>query len=387
MEILRHVHRVADSMDNRFGMLNYDNLFWNKTWQNAIHAVVRAPGWYLGTMREYGGALSDIMHGNISHRLAFAISTPLVMALWSTIYQYARTGTVPQPGRDMWETWRNYMHPETGKLLANGEKERIQWASYTKDIEDVYGSLNDIWEGQGTGSAKSYLSGKINPWLTLMYSVLSNADWKNQEIRHKGDPLSHKLMQTAKFLGENLTPLGVQNEIKRRQLESVGENTGRDVVDSIMGLNVPKEKWMSTPFRNALYEAHLRRLPQGPYSAEEIQKRRYRHTLAAAIRKNPAQASALAKQFIQQGYLSLNDVKLAIGDASTDPLSQALKKGTLEDVLNNYDKAYPEEKARINLAIVQKFQNAPKSLTLPEYAKYRKQILHILTEEDKKKGP
>ena len=50
---------LQDSIDNRFGQLVYDNLFWNKTLKDLLVLSTRSVGWNFGTLRELGGGLLD----------------------------------------------------------------------------------------------------------------------------------------------------------------------------------------------------------------------------------------------------------------------------------------------------------------------------------------
>lgn len=48
--------RVADSVENRFGELNFDNLFLNRTVKTALQFAFRSVTYKLGTAREFAGA-------------------------------------------------------------------------------------------------------------------------------------------------------------------------------------------------------------------------------------------------------------------------------------------------------------------------------------------
>jgi hypothetical protein len=48
--------KVADSVENRFGELNFDNLFLNRTTKTALQFLFRSMTYKLGTVREFSGA-------------------------------------------------------------------------------------------------------------------------------------------------------------------------------------------------------------------------------------------------------------------------------------------------------------------------------------------
>ena len=47
--------RIWDSIDNRFGEMVQDNIFWNKTLKQTAQLGMRSYSWNLGTVREIGG--------------------------------------------------------------------------------------------------------------------------------------------------------------------------------------------------------------------------------------------------------------------------------------------------------------------------------------------
>src|SRR5258708_38874984 len=48
--------RVGDSVEKRFGELNFDNLFLNRTTKSALQFIFRSMTYKLGTVREFAGA-------------------------------------------------------------------------------------------------------------------------------------------------------------------------------------------------------------------------------------------------------------------------------------------------------------------------------------------
>jgi predicted DNA-binding transcriptional regulator AlpA len=385
-EYLRRAQGIHDSMDNRFGLLNYDNLFWDKHWQNTIHLVARAPGWYLGTMREYGGATYDLLKGNPSRRVSYALASLIAVPIWSSIYQYAMTGTVPKVANNDWETWRNFTKPLTGRTLEDGTPERLQWPSYLKDLEDSTHGANPYATDAGM---RQYLAGKQNPILAMVTSLLSNRDWRNQEIFNPDASLGENALNVAKFVGkENLLPISAQNLWRRSELEGAGEGLvnaaaapSRNPIEAFFGMTIPKARWLGTPLRNALWEAHLRSVPTGPYTPEQMKRRQFRNAIVSLIRKGqfPA-AEQLATQGLRNGMLDERGLKTAITDATTDPLERALKQASIRTLLDNFRLADPGEQKQLIIAIGQK---AAKNEAIISDPKYRKLAFYILTQFDR----
>lgn len=53
---LELARKVADSVENRFGELNFDNLFWRRSLKTGLQFAFRSVTWKLGNVREFGGA-------------------------------------------------------------------------------------------------------------------------------------------------------------------------------------------------------------------------------------------------------------------------------------------------------------------------------------------
>ncbi|HEX3587808.1 MAG TPA: transglycosylase SLT domain-containing protein [Candidatus Angelobacter sp.] len=129
--------KFQDSVDNRLGQLNYDNLFWNKTAKDIAFITTRSVGWNLGTVREIGGsfvdstsALKAIANGKapqFSTRMAYTIALPIVTAEIGAIMTYLSTGQAPQSMLD-------YFYPPTGGQDDKGNVERRMIPGYMKDV-------------------------------------------------------------------------------------------------------------------------------------------------------------------------------------------------------------------------------------------------------------
>ncbi len=122
--------KIVDSVDNRFGEMIQDNIFWTKLLKQSSMLAMRSYSWNLGTVRELGGAVTDTLAGTkgMTQRQAYAIALPIVYGLTGAAYQYLKTGQGPQDTQDL-------MAPRTGGTDATtGEPERIVPPGYMKDV-------------------------------------------------------------------------------------------------------------------------------------------------------------------------------------------------------------------------------------------------------------
>jgi hypothetical protein len=138
MDENRVLARALDSVENRLGQMRYDNLFWNKTFKDLLMASVRSVGWNMGTLREFTGAVGDLVRGahgastgkgkmEFTPRMAYAITYPLIMGMQGAIAYYLMNGKAP-------ETTKDYYFPRTGNKNPDGTDERVSFPSYIKDL-------------------------------------------------------------------------------------------------------------------------------------------------------------------------------------------------------------------------------------------------------------
>ena len=109
-EKLGQARQIVDSVDDRFGEMVHDNIFWNKATKQSAMIMMRAYSWFLGTARTIGGgAISAFQNPEriaLSHpqhdpRAAYAVTMPVIVALTSMAYQYLKAGKNPGDLKDL----------------------------------------------------------------------------------------------------------------------------------------------------------------------------------------------------------------------------------------------------------------------------------------------
>lgn len=200
-EKLHGAQQIIDSVDNRFGEMIHDNIFWNKATKQSAMIMMRAYSWFLGTAREIGGGAVSAFQNperiNISHpqhdpRAAYALTMPVVVALTSMVYQFLKTGEAPGDLRDLFV-------PKTGGQAGIGGPERAALPGYEKD---VYG-----WMHNPTQEAVN----KIATAPRLVWDILSNQDYKGAPIANPNAPLTTRMLQYTGHVVDAMNPISVRN--------------------------------------------------------------------------------------------------------------------------------------------------------------------------------
>ena len=106
-QIMTQSVRIGNLVEDRFGEMNMDNIFWNKMAKQITGLAFRAPGWDLGLIRQLGGPPLDIyrmLHDAVQgkkfnpdnlDRPLFLIGAAAVTVAYNSMMTYIHTGKTP----------------------------------------------------------------------------------------------------------------------------------------------------------------------------------------------------------------------------------------------------------------------------------------------------
>ncbi len=256
---MRQVYgKIWDSIDNRMGQMVYDNLFWHRTLKDVGLASVRSLGWNLGTVRELGGGVKDLLDIKaskagglqISPRTAYVAALPAVVALYGAMYQYIKTGTGPQEFRD-------YFFPKTGRKNPDGRDERVSIPSY---IKDIYAYAKH---------PLTTIGHKVHPILSGIAQMLENKDYYGVQIRNPQDPKVKQATDFMQYVGTQFIPFSVRGaQMRGKSGAGIGEQA-----ESFFGV-IPAPKGVTqTKAEELLGEFTKRHMEGGPITREEQLKK------------------------------------------------------------------------------------------------------------------
>lgn len=197
---LKAARQIWDSIDNRFGEMVQDNIFWKQHMKQSAMLAMRSYSWTMGSIREIGGGAKDIAMHKFTPRAAYAIALPIVYGTVGAMYQYMKTGKPPQDVNDL-------VAPRTGGTdAATGLPERMIMPGY---IKDVIG-----WTDHPTDE----LINKLSTGVRLPIDIARNKDWRGAPIRppsKPGDPWENTapgwLKAYLEYVGSALTPISVRD--------------------------------------------------------------------------------------------------------------------------------------------------------------------------------
>lgn len=245
---------AIDSIDNRFGQLVQDNLFWDKRVKDISSVLMRSPGWNIGTVREVGGGAKDLLSpsklktlatgGGLSERSAYTLSLAAGTALIGTAMSYLYTGKAPSSPID-------YFYPKTGKTDKNGNNERVSLPTYAKDI---FAFVHNPAQTVGN---------KLSPVLSAGKQLATNKDYFGNEIRNPEDSLGTQAKQTAGFISKNALPFSLTNSTQRVDKSASAKTQG------FFGVNPAPAYITKSPFEQKVQGALNQALGSKPLTPEE----------------------------------------------------------------------------------------------------------------------
>jgi hypothetical protein len=365
--------KVADSVDNRMGMLRYDNLFWNNAIKDLAMLSYRSVGWNLGTLREIGFGAGDIgkfaTKGELSHRLAYTAALPFVTGMIGGTMHYLFNGKPPEEPLD-------YLFPRTGRLDEFGRPNRISVPSYLKDLFHFYEAGSDISAGAGAGKLTSMIAAKLHPTWTIVANMLNNQDFYGTMVANSDDPLMKRMHDTMNYALRQATPFSVTNIQKQRKL---GAGPG-ELAGTLFGFIPAPSDIKKTRAERMASEMRGRQFSQSPRTPEERERQELRRDLERRVRMND-NWQYHAMQALREDRLTENEIVHSLEKAGTVPFVMSVKNLPLQDLVRVYKFGTDQEQATIKTIIAYRLEHNPQQFMRvdkskkPELAKQLHAIL------------
>lgn len=248
-EQVRAARQIWDSVDNRFGEMVQDNVFWNKTLKQTAMLALRSWSWTVGgNVREIGGGVRDFVRAPLktaqgigpndkrwTQKMDYVLALPLTYGAMSAVYQYLKTGEAPSDLQDL-------AAPRTGGVDANsGEPERLMMPGYMKD---VFGFLEhpgqEAMNKIGTGPRMAAETAGI----PLMGQ--GGSDWRGDPILSPPDREGSWPGNVPRWMGEyfdyltnTVGPISIRNTIQ-------GQKTGSKLnsVETLLGVRTAPRQFI-----------------------------------------------------------------------------------------------------------------------------------------------
>jgi hypothetical protein len=234
--------RLAKSVDNRYGEMAYNTLFWNRWVKDLAVANTLSLGWQMGFIREYGGGMMDLGHtvtkqGSVIQKAKTGMLDRPLFVTYYTVQSLAYGGllTWALSGEEPKELL-DYTFPKNGEINPDESPQRMNTMFYPREFIAIYKHMENEGVLPGLGHlAANKASGVLG--MTTMWATGVNGF--GQEIRDPDAPALRKVEQTLRNTLFELEPISV-GAIR----EQVTENPLKSSALAVAGFN-PAPKYVT----------------------------------------------------------------------------------------------------------------------------------------------
>jgi hypothetical protein len=321
--------QVVDSVENRFGEMNFDNLYWNRTFKTAAQMMFRSVTWKLGNVRAEVGAVTGefneirraisrgelpMLHPNTAWLLGMTTWTAILGGVIHTI----ATGHAPQQLKD-------YVYPVIDR--ASGIRASIP--TYWRDNIHAFHSPG--------GYIKSSLSGEIG----RVADIWQNKDFYGNEVYNADDPVYR---QMGDVLG-HMVPVPFSMQSKTQATAQGGSEATK--VAGYLGFTKAPKYIEQTRAQQLAYELGQKHREVGGRTRQAGERSQAMSGIRQIYKRhgNPAEQ---IKEAEAKGQITARDVPKLRQQATKPPLDAAIRGLTAMEMLQVFDKASPDERKEIN---------------------------------------
>jgi hypothetical protein len=336
-EVARKVWRL---IEDRFGELNYDTLFWNQTFKAAMQLMFRSVTWKFGSIEAFGraaagqgkefiDAFKERRAPQLHRNMAWLFGIFLLTAAIGIVISKALGRHTPKNLTDV-------VFP---RIDPNDSSVRVSIPTYFKDLVHLVHSP--------TGYVKASLAG----WIGRVAEMLSNKDYYGVQIRDTDAPATKQALQMGKHAAESLLPFSVRGY---KNLSANQENTIRKV-GALFGVNPAPRYIGQTPAEQQVEKYWKGQRTEEGIKPEQFEIQKGKRELVSKLRHGQ---SVNIPEALKKGTLKPKDIPALYKRAQMGALASGIDKMSLEDAEKVYAKANVSEKRELAGILARKRANA-----------------------------
>ena len=315
--------QVVDSIENRFGEMNFDNLFWDRSFKSAMQIVIRSVTWKVGALKNMAVAVPEQMaeiataakngeRPQLKSNFAYLLGVGTLISVASNIIQRSAINEDPKDFKD---------------LIApryNADGDRIMLNTHLKDWIHMLHNPGQF----ATSSAAGYIGKFVD--------LMNNKDFYGTEIIHEDDAPAKKAWEATKFLFP--TPFSLS------QYQRVSELDAPDALklSTVLGATQPAPGYVSkTAAENKASEIMASHQSVGARTKEAFDKTKLKNKLRLDYETNHDQS--MIDQSVNSGDITRKDAHQIVKDASKSKIERMTTHMTADEVAHVIEKANDDE--------------------------------------------
>lgn len=363
----RLARQAVDNVESRFGEMNFDNLFWNRTLKTFFQILFRSVTWKLGNIRGFSTAFkgqakmfddplkvvwekitgapaqtlrtSGGMRGlpeldpSFSWLIGLCATTAVVGSLVAKIF----SGKFPWEwaGEDGGSIVKETLHPRIGGSDDRGKPDRVNTATYLKDAEHLLHSPSAYFKSSMSGMA------------TRVPEIWDNEDFYGNYIFDPEDTALNQIMAVVTFaVGK---PFTIANFERSEQMGASATQTTL----GYFGFPRASRELDRTPAEKVAIELRMKR-GRSPLTASQMLKSEKARHLGRLMRDNQDAAVPAIAEALEKGQITMNQVRTIKEMMEGTYLQRLVKPMPLEDALDVWDAATPAEREAIARVVFDK---------------------------------
>ncbi len=203
----RAIQDIGNSIDNRFGEMMRDNLFWHQYTRQALQLSLLSYSWVTGGIRMLGGGKDAVLAAlgkkELSSNAKYLFGMAATYAVMNGAYTYMKTGKPP-------DNWMDLVYPRTGGMYPSGKPERVVLPShigqYTQFLLHGYKELGN----------------EANPALKLGIELANNKDFRGMPITNENNPWYEEQMwdDYLQHTLHQIEPIGIKTFLQGKKVNS-----------------------------------------------------------------------------------------------------------------------------------------------------------------------
>lgn len=335
--------QVLGFVEDRFGEVNYDTLFWNRTFKSSMQLLFRSVTWKWGSVRALGGAFygqgkefhdawNEKRAPQLDPKMAWLFGLCLFTAALGTIVSLALGKHTPENLTDLFFP----------RIDPKDDKVRVSFATYIKDYAHLL------------HSPKHYLIASMSGWIGRFADMVRNKDYFGVQIRDTDDPVTKQALQVGQYAAASLLPFSIRGY---KNLADSDVSLARRML-ALVAIN-PAPRYMSqTPAEIKAEEYWKGKRTEAGVKPEQMEAKREKSRILSRIRHgdDPNISGALAA-----GTIKSRDIKPLYQRAAMGQLASSVLHMPLEDAEKIFQRATLKERAQLAPIMAKKRANRAKS--------------------------
>lgn len=334
--------RAARLVENKFGEMNWDNFWMNRTMKTALQLMFRSFTWQYGTWRGFGTAISRvpeqirfaknaIAHGErppIDPDIAWVVSLFATHVMEAALLGYGAALVTGNPDLKP-KTWFDFIYPKIGLMT------RVAIPGYVKEPISLWQDIKKSDFGIPVDMVRSKMSG----FLGKFADIARNKDFYGTQVYDPDSNYAKKLWDVSR----HMVPLPFSVTSYQREKEE-GGGLGMGVLS---GMGIQKAPhWIEDSEAITTMKRYVGASQAvGGSSEEDFKTRQLKNQVTNALRQGK-DYDALP-QDMRDKLEKIPDVKLKrwFDDATKTPLQAGFPHvNKINQAVNVWNKMTPEEK-------------------------------------------